>query len=266
MNRGDHAPAIEVEIVTSGDVPPGVRDYARRKIRDLARYSTEPILHARVRFTRHGDPAVERPVVAQANLDVNGRPIRAQIAAATAHEAADLLVDRVRQRLIRLARHWEARRGGRPTGEAGEWRHSSEPAHRPDHFPRPPAEREIVRHKSYALAPCAIEQAVFELEAMGYDFHLFTEAGSGQDSVVYRAGPTGYRVAQLTPQPDRLETGGAPVTLSAQPAPRLTTEQATERLALAGLPFLFYGDAASGRGHLLYVRHDGHYGLITPVE
>lgn len=38
-----------------------------------------------------GDPAVERPVVAQANLDVNSRLVRGQVQAVTAREAIDRL-------------------------------------------------------------------------------------------------------------------------------------------------------------------------------
>jgi hypothetical protein len=36
------------------------------------------------------------------------------------------------------------------------------------------------------------------MDAMDYDFHLFRCADTGQDRVVYRCGPTGYKVAQLS--------------------------------------------------------------------
>ena len=29
--------------------------------------------------------------------------------------------------------------------------------------------------------------------------------------------------------------------------------------------FVFFADSATGRGNVLYRRHDGHYGLITPA-
>ncbi|MEV7189390.1 sigma 54 modulation/S30EA ribosomal C-terminal domain-containing protein [Kitasatospora sp. NPDC093102] len=48
--------------------------------------------------------------------------------------------------------------------------------------------------------------------------------------------------------------------------PCLTGAQARVRLDLSGLPFVFYTDAATGRGNVLYHRYDGHYGLITPAE
>jgi hypothetical protein len=84
--------------------------------------------------------------------------------------------------------------------------------------------------------------------------------------VLYRAGATGYRLAQLTPQPDLVTPGYLPVTSSKQPAPLLTIDEAIQRLSLAGLPFVFYLDADHARGRLLYHRYDGHYGLITPAS
>ena len=76
-----------------------------------ARLTHRPVLYARVKLTRHPDPAVKRPVVAQANLDVDGRLVRVQVEAVTAREAIDRLEARLRHRLERTAEHWEALRG-----------------------------------------------------------------------------------------------------------------------------------------------------------
>ncbi|WP_340687998.1 hypothetical protein [Amycolatopsis coloradensis] len=76
-----------------------------------------------------------------------------------------------------------------------------------------------------------MDEAFFEMHLPDYDFHLFTESGTGQDSVRYHAGPTLPRLAQPTPPG----------------------------------PHLFFVDADRGRGSVLYHRYDGHYGLITPT-
>ena len=57
--------------------------------------------------------------------------------------------------------------------------------------PRGAQERRVVRHKSYSLSRQTPWAAVFELEAMDYDFHLFTDSGTGCDSVVHRAPESG---------------------------------------------------------------------------
>ncbi len=258
-------PAIEVDVTTSGDLP-GAADYARSKIGGLGRFTNRPVLHARVRLTRHPDPAVERPVIAQANLNVDGRLVRAQAQGDTAHEAVDRLDARLRRRLQRVAEHWEARRGGLPDSTPDEWRHQSEPAHRPGYFPRAVDERHIMRRKSFSLAACSVDEAALEMDLLDYEFHLFTEKGTGVASVLYRSGPTGYRLAQVAPpSPEQLTPFDLPLTISPQPVPCLTVAEATERLGLTGLPFLFFIDAEEGRAGVLYHRYDGHYGLISPA-
>jgi len=264
--RPDLPALLDVQVTTHGQLP-DAEDYARTKIGELGRFTHEPVLNAHVRLSEHGDPAVARRVIAQANLDVNGRPVRAQVEGVNAREAIDLLEARLRRRLERAAEHWEARRGGIPKVAPHEWRHQSEPAHRPNYFPRPESERRIMRHKSYSLPACTIDEAALELELLDYDFHLFTEKGTGQDSVLYHEGPTEYRLAQVNPERvDELAPFDTPLTISPQPAPRLTVDEAIERIGLLGLPFLFFVDAARDRGSVLYHRYDGHYGLITPAD
>ncbi|MGD1253905.1 HPF/RaiA family ribosome-associated protein [Mycobacterium seoulense] len=264
--RPDLPATLDVQITTHGQLP-GAEDYARTKIGELGHLTHEPVLHAHVRLSEHGDPAVARRVVAQASLDVNGRPVRAQVEGVTAREAIDRLEARLRRQLERAAEHWEAKRGGVPRRGPHEWRHETEPTHRPKYFPRPESERRIMRHKSYSLPTCTVEQAAQEMEQLDYDFHLFTEQGTRQDSVLYREGPAGYRLAQVNPAgTGELAPSGLRLTISAQPAPRLDVEQAIERIGLLGLPFLFFVDTARDRGSVLYHRYDGHYGLIAPAS
>ncbi|MGO9929357.1 MAG: HPF/RaiA family ribosome-associated protein [Mycobacterium sp.] len=267
MSQRSGLPAVfDVEVTTHGQLP-GAEDYARAKIGELGRLTHEPVLRAHVRLSEHGDPAVARRVIAQANLDVNGRLVRAQVESVTAREAIDRLEARLRHRLERSAQNWEAKRGGMPRVGPHEWRHQSEPTHRPTYFPRPESERRILRHKSYSLPTCTVEDAALELELLDYDFHLFTEEGTKQDSVLYRQGPTEYRLAQVDPESaDSLAPFELPLTISPQPAPRLTLDQAVERIGLLGLPFLFFVDTARDRGSVLYHRYDGHYGLIAPAS
>lgn len=257
-----HTPA-DVQVVVTGAPNERVAEQVREKIAALGRYVPRPILHARVRLTRAPNPAVPRPVIAQGNLVVNGRLARAQVAAGTVHEAVDQLQARLRQRLGRLARHWQPPRGS--VSVEDEWR-QAQPATRPEYFSRPPEERQVVRRKTYAPTQLTPTDAVEDMELLDYDFYLFTDRDTGQDAVVYRSGPTGYRLAELVPPPPSWPEPAVPITASPHPAPRLEPPEAIERLNLTGLPFVFFADAASGRGHVLYRRYDGHYGLISPAE
>jgi len=258
------APDVLVDV--RGKVSAEAVEYARSRIRAVAARVGEPVLQVRAKLTMTAGPGVARPAIAQAGLDVNGRVVRAHVAAETMREAVDFLHDRLRLRLARTARNWEARRGGLPSSGEHEWRHAGrQPVHRPDYYARPPGEREIVRHKSFALAVETADEAAYEMDVMDYDFHLFTDAATGLDSVIYRGGLTGYRLSRVA---DRTGTAGpsaVELTISRHVAPRLTVAGAVQRLELTGWQFVFFRDAASGRGCVLYHRYDGHYGLITPA-
>jgi hypothetical protein len=121
-----------------------------------------------VKLIERADPAVERPVVAQANLDVNGRLVRAQVEGVTAREAVDRLEARLRHRLERAAEHWEARRGKLPVVGPHEWRHESEPTHRPSYFPHPEDERQIIRRKSFTVPTSTVDEAALQMDLLDY--------------------------------------------------------------------------------------------------
>jgi ribosome-associated translation inhibitor RaiA len=224
---------IRVEVTLRGQIPARAKAYATEKISALIHLSPMPVVRARVMLTRTHHRAVDQHVIAEATLDLNGRPVRAQVAAATSHEAVDLVQDRLRRKLSQLGRH-PADLGGRPRFR------------KPAFAPVRAGEREVLRHKAYQPAVATPEEAASDMELMDYDFQLFTDAVSGWDAVVYRQ-RDGYGVSYL---PDQSP---------------LTVEAAVNALDATDWPYLFYRDVESGRGHVLYRRHDGNYGLITPA-
>ena len=224
-HSSDESAVLNVELTTRGDFP-GLGDYVQEKIGRLSRFAHRPVLHARVRLSEHADPAVAPRTVAQANLDVNGRLVRAQVEGATAEEAIDRLEARLRRRLEHVAGAWEAKQHA-VSCDPHEWRHQSERAHRPSYFPRRPDQCQIIRRKSFTLGTRSVDEAAQEM-------------------------------ALLAPF-------ALSLTVSPQPAPVLTIDRAIERLSLLGLPFLFFIDPDQGRAAVLYHRYDGHYGLISPA-
>jgi ribosome-associated translation inhibitor RaiA len=97
-----HPPADEafpLALVADEQVPEELRQRARQVIAHAARVSARPVLAARVVLRVHHDPALQRPALASASLDVNGRIIRAHVEARVMHEAIDLMADRLRRNL-----------------------------------------------------------------------------------------------------------------------------------------------------------------------
>ena len=254
----------QVHTETRGDVSRHSVRFAADRVGSLLAWASEPVLFARIKLTMTADLAVQRPAIAQVTVDLNGRPLRAQAEGRIMHEAVDHACDRLRVQLLRAARHWEAVRGGRPVPTSGEWRHQSPPARRLPYYPRPADERDVVRHKSYALDRETPEEAVAEAELMDYHFHLFTEASTGQGSVICRT-VGGYRLQLAVPRADELGPVDESIVVSEAAAPRLSLSETAALLEASGQPFLFFVDAETGRGNVLYHRYDGHYGLIVPA-
>lgn len=194
-------------------------------------------------------------VLAQANALVAGRRVRVQVAAPDCGEAVDWVVARLGARVAAVTLPWAPRTWPEPQDGA-----------------RPEAEaaladggRKIVRVKQVEPVWCLAQIAARTMDAMDYGAHLFTDAEQEMDAVVYRSGPTGYRLARLHPKPPP-RPGAAPLVLDPRPAPVLTPVGAAASLDQTGLRHVFFTDAASGRGRLLYRRFDGHYGLIVTAS
>lgn len=257
-----------ISMSVAGAVTDSERLYAIDKVRGALETTRDPVLFTSIRLERAPDPARARPALARVIVDLNGQPVRAHVAAGTVHEAIDLLAARLRHRLEHLASHREALHRRGPVSPPGEWRHGDAATTRPDHYPRPRAEREIVRRKTFSAPASTIDEAVFDLEAMDHDFFVFTDLATGRDAIVHRLGGDGsYRLGYVggPPAPEDVPPVAAPVESEDHPAPRLSLHEARERLDSGHEPWVFFEDAATGRGHALYRRYDGHYGLITPA-
>ncbi|MGI5358798.1 sigma 54 modulation/S30EA ribosomal C-terminal domain-containing protein [Streptomyces sp. CA-252508] len=256
---------LDVEVRSRGRVPKGADAYARQKVLAVTGRVSEPVLSARVKLTQAVDTSAPRPATAQAVVDVNGRPVRAHVAAGTVFEAVDLMQDRLAARIARARRYGERGRHGSGSGDEAAWSTGPGHEHRPPRRHLPAGERRIVRHKSFGLARQTPEDALIDLEAMDHDFWLFTDLVSGYDSVVYPDPRTGRpRMASLGPVDPGPETEGL-LGLSTVPVPLCGVDEAVRRLHMTGLPFVFFHDTGTGRGSVLYHRYDGHDGLIAPA-
>jgi len=255
--------APTIVLACTGDVGEDDRAYATERILGLTDALGTPILFARVRLGREVDPARARRATAQVTLDVNGEPLRAHVAAHTLHEAIDLVQQRLRDRIEHRAQHRTTRRAGEQPA-AGEWRHSDRVSERPRYFPRPVEDRQLVRHKTFSVDELTPDEAVYDMEQLDYDFHLFCDLATGTDSVVERLEDGSYRLMRLAPADADPGAIAAPVVVSDTPVPEMRMDDAIERLDAGAEPFVFFVNPATGRGNVVYRRYDGHYGLIVP--
>lgn len=241
---------LTLAVDISGDVVPGACEYVRRRIGAFLRRVPAQVESAKLKLTVYRKPAVPRPALVQVNLIADGQPVRAQLTGAFFQEAATLLRKRLNEQLVRLQNPAVPRPWPPPRDE-------------PPSVPRPAGQREVVRRKQYPLRTCRPDDAALTMDLMDYRVHLFVDADTGEDAVVYRGGPTGYRLARLAGLSPPAGTVTTPWVVNVHPVPRLDARAACERLDALELPFLFFRDAETDRGVVLYQRYDGHYGLVT---
>lgn len=254
-----------IEVSSEGAVQQLELDRAVEKVRSVAERAREPVHHLEVRVQLGSNPTHERPALAEATIDVNGRKVRAHVAAATVGEAVDDLIDRLRARLDRYEDrlhqlHMHGRTG---VPGPGEWHHGDLPSSRPPWLDLPVDERDIRRRKTLAMAPMSVDEAAFDLVQLDHIFYLFVDEATGCDATISRVDHGPFELQHATPQRAPVDSV-AEVNLIDAAAPVLSESDAAECLAVSGAPFLFFVSNRNGRGHVLYRRCDGHYGLIGP--
>ena len=240
--------------------------YAHDKIEHLLTQVRGPVLFARVDLTAHADPARERPAFAKAELDLNGRVVRAHVAAGTMFEAVDLLEARMRERLERLAHHEEAKHLRLRGEREHEWKHGEEAHAAPVVLPAVAVEdRELVRHKTFAVAEMTPDEAVADLELLD---HTSTSSRTARPAkTTWSRARSGRATSCSSPrQPARSPTPSRRSGPARSGPRRSMWRMRSSLLELGDLPFVFFVDPDTRRGRLLYRRYDGHYGLVSPAE
>lgn len=253
-----------IHVTTRGPVPADAPDFLRQHVETVLDTIGDPLLSARGKLEAATDPAVARPFRAEVALDVNGRVIRAHGLGTSTQEAIMEVVHRLRDRLEHRSDR-ERRRPAARTAGPGQWRHGNLPTVHPPWFERPPGEREIVRHKSPVPFELTVDEAAWDMHMLDFDFLLFRELGSGQDTVIWLAAD-GAHVQQVGQLLDDIDVGMTDAELASEPAARLSVRDAIARLDASGDRFDFFENASTGRGNVLYRRYDGHYGIITPRD
>lgn len=265
LGPGSPEPRLHVDVTARGDVPPELARRAAERVAELERVTTGPLLHARVVLTEEPNPRIELPARAEGQLLLAGHPVRACVAAPAMRAAVDQLAERLHDQLRRHVERLTTQHRVPAAAAPGEWRHGAWTPPRPPRSWRSVGERRIVRRKTFAFEPTTAIDAVLDMAALDHRFYLFRDVDTGADAVVYHRDDGRLAVIQPANAPRPTDERDLPR------EPSRYAEPIDERAALAEMDalnhrFLYYTNAATGRGCVLYLRYDGHYGLIEPAN
>jgi ribosomal subunit interface protein len=199
-----------VDIVVKGrnvEVPEHYRQHVAEKLGRVERYDHK-LIRIDVELFHEPNP---RQAAACQRVEITcksrGPVVRSEASADTFYAAFDVAVDKLANRLRRAADRRRVHHGLRtPTSVAAatsspvelgaDTASTVEPAtlgpEPEDHLPG-----RIVREKEHSARPMSIDQALHEMELVGHDFYLFSDADTGHPSVVYRRKGYDYGVIRL---------------------------------------------------------------------
>jgi ribosomal subunit interface protein len=195
-----------VDIIVRGrhlDVSERFRTHVAGKLRKADRFGL-PIDHIDVEVSFEPNPRqADRAFEVEFTCLGTGQVIRAEAHAQDKYAATDIALDRLENRLRRVADKRRNRRAEKvmvvPSGDllVEEPAAEVEPDEEQDDGTVWEEGPIVVRLKEYEAAPMTVAQAVESMELVGHDFYLFRDVESGAPSVLYRRRGFNYGLIRL---------------------------------------------------------------------
>ena len=125
------------------------------------------------------NPSISEPQVAEATVWTKGPVLRARESSTDMYASIDM----VAEKLERQVKRYRDRRTRKQAQHVAS--HSASAAAEPHALPDE-ENAVIVKQKQFNMKPMAPEEAILQLELIGHDFFVFTNADSDQVNVVYK--------------------------------------------------------------------------------
>jgi ribosome-associated translation inhibitor RaiA len=252
-----------VQVTTPRDLPQEVIEQARERMAELARVTDAPLLRARLTLRQPDTRPARARWTADAFVLLDGRPLAAHATGRDALQATDEVVDRLRRQIRRVIDAGAAQRNEPRVLERALAALPHEPRHRPEARRKPPELRDVIPQPTPYPLPEHTFDAVADLIDLDLEHLLFIHDRTGEDVVVHRRddGRIGLLHPPGSPLADEDELVVPEPSRYPEPIP---LDQARNEMDVLEHRFLYFIDRADGRGKVLYLRHDGDYGLVTP--
>jgi ribosomal subunit interface protein len=192
-----------MEIVVRGRnvvVPDHFREHVADKLGKLERYDGK-IIRVDVELQHEKNPRqTGRCQHIEITCRTRGPVVRGEGCAEDFYKSLDLAVERLERRMRQAADrrrpHYGRRRA--PSLATMPVDEDALAAAGAEHEPAEEGPGRVVREKEHPAKPMTVDQALFEMELVGHDFYLFSDADTGRPSVVYRRHAFDYGLIRLT--------------------------------------------------------------------
>jgi len=167
--RGDHL-----------DVTPALEEYAQKKLGRLERYFDAP---------PEKDVSVTMSVVGgmhrvEVTLQLHGVLFRAEEQSPDMYASIDLVVDKLEEQILRHKNKLNAR--FRDRGLRTRIRESAGNGAFTQSSHEDELSQQIVRIKRFPMKPMDVEEAMLQMDLLGHNFFMFTNANTDEVNVIYK--------------------------------------------------------------------------------
>ncbi|MGX7349531.1 ribosome hibernation-promoting factor, HPF/YfiA family [Dolosicoccus paucivorans] len=161
------------------EVTPAIREYAEKKVSKLERYFTDvPNATAYINLKVYSDKTAK----AEVTIPLSFLVLRAEETTQDLYGSIDLVVDKLERQVRKYKTKINRKSRERGLEEiayldavaGGQVEEKEED------------ELEIVRSKQVSLKPMDSEEAVLQMNMLGHDFFIYTDAQTNETSIVYR--------------------------------------------------------------------------------
>ncbi len=168
------------------DVPERTKERAVERVQHATRLF-DRLTGIEMVFAEEGNPRIPEPATVELTAHAKGTHIRAEGTGPDHKTAVDVAVARFERQLRRYKSRLvdRSQRGSHRSGDGEVANHDLVPREAEEVSTDDPAPR-IVRYKQFPVAEMLPEDAALQLELLGHDFFLFTNAATGNCNVVYR--------------------------------------------------------------------------------
>ena len=168
-------------------VSESLRATVEEKLSRLNRF-LDGMERAEVRFSEERNPRIAEKEVCEITMHGHGHTVRARATGTDPFVAVDRVVAKLGHRLEKLKGKLVGR--SHPRRQAGSVRRGLEAEAPVPGAPDADEDEEegprIVRTKQFAMKPMTPEEAALQMDLLGHDFFLFTNADTSAAAVVYR--------------------------------------------------------------------------------
>jgi len=170
-----------------------LRSAAEERIGRLARY-LDGMDRAEVHLFEERNPRIaDKKDVCEVTLEGHGHHVRTKVAAGDPFSAVDAAAQKLEHQLHKLKTKLVGRSHPRRNGHNG---HAPPTAGDEGEEGDQPGPTEVVRTKRFAAKPMTVDEAILQLDLLGHDFYLFTNADTSRANVVYRRREGGIGVLE----------------------------------------------------------------------